>query len=254
MVRSLITLAFAGAAIAFTPLTGPRRLRSRARTAISAKLGVDESVLVVGVAADSGCGKSTFMRRLTGMFGGSKVGPLGGGFDNGGWETNTLCSDTTTVICLDDYHLNDRGGRKVSGKTALNVVEQNFDLMAEQIAALKRGESVKKPIYNHVNGTLDTPEEIVPTKIVIIEGACFCSFWLFCRSACARLRGCCVVGCYVPACAPACLLLLVVLSFRRALLRVCCCHVFCLSFRRALHPRSPPPLLFKASTRSWTRA
>merc|ERR1712100_912058 len=28
----------------------------------------------------------------------------------------------------------------------------------------------KKPIYNHVNGTLDTPEEITPTQIVIVEG------------------------------------------------------------------------------------
>jgi phosphoribulokinase len=111
------------------------------------------------------------MRRLTSIFGGDKVGPLGGGFGApGGWETNTLVSDLTTVICLDDYHKNDRGGRKVSGKTALHVDEQNFDLMAEQIAALKRGETIMKPIYNHVNGTLDAPEEIKATPIVIIEG------------------------------------------------------------------------------------
>merc|ERR1719265_2078721 len=133
-------------------------------------LGKDEPVVVIGVAADSGCGKSTFMRRLTNVFGGEQVGPLGGGFGNGGWETNTLVSDQTTVICLDDYHLNDRNGRKVSGKTALHTEEQKFDLMAEQIAALKRGETVKKPIYNHVNGTLDTPETIKPTPILIIEG------------------------------------------------------------------------------------
>merc|ERR1712019_236 len=125
---------------------------------------------VIGVAADSGCGKSTFMRRLTNVFGGEGVGPLGGGFGNGGWETNTLVSDQTTVICLDDYHLNDRQGRKVSQRTALNTEEQKFDLMYEQISALKRGEAVKKPIYNHVNGTLDEPEEIKPTPIIIIEG------------------------------------------------------------------------------------
>merc|ERR1711988_1956172 len=98
-------------------------------------------------------------------------GPLGGGFGTeGGWETNTLVSDTTTVICLDDYHANDRQGRKETGLTALNSKEQNFDLMYEQIKALKSGESIKKPIYNHVNGTLDTPEEVKPTPIVIIEG------------------------------------------------------------------------------------
>merc|ERR1711988_673630 len=108
-------------------------------------------IVVIGVAADSGCGKSTFMRLLVQNFGGANVGPLGGGFDGGGWETNTLVSDDVTVICLDDYHLNDRGGRKVSKRTALDTAEQKFDLMYEQMAALKKGESVKKPIYNHVN-------------------------------------------------------------------------------------------------------
>ncbi|CAM9517006.1 unnamed protein product [Chrysoparadoxa australica] len=139
--------------------------------ALQMKLGDEnEKVVVIGVAADSGCGKSTFMRRLTSIFGGSQVGPLGGGFENGGWETNTLVSDLTTVLCLDDYHLNDRGGRKESGRTALHTEEQKFDLMYEQLSALKAGKSVMKPIYNHVNGTLDTPEEIKPTPIVIVEG------------------------------------------------------------------------------------
>jgi len=138
---------------------------------LAMKLGVDEKVIVIGVAADSGCGKSTFMRRLTKVFGGKNVGPLGGGFGApGGWETNTLVSDVTTVICLDDYHLNDRQGRKVSGLTALHVKEQKFDLMYEHIKALKEGKSISKPIYNHVNGTLDTPEVVEPTPIVIIEG------------------------------------------------------------------------------------
>ena len=129
-----------------------------------------QTPIVIGVAADSGCGKSTFMRRLTSIFGGDVVGPLGGGFDNGGWETNTLVSDLTTVICLDDYHLNDRNGRKESGLTALNPLENNFDLMYEQVKALKDGQKISKPIYNHVNGTLDTPEEIEPTPIIIFEG------------------------------------------------------------------------------------
>jgi len=129
-----------------------------------------QTPIIIGVAADSGCGKSTFMRRLTSIFGGDVVGPLGGGFGNGGWETNTLVSDLTTVICLDDYHLNDRNGRKVTGLTALNPLENNFDLMYEQVKALKEGKTISKPIYNHVNGTLDTPETIEPTPIIIFEG------------------------------------------------------------------------------------
>merc|ERR1712032_326916 len=138
------------------------------KTSLNA-LAEGQTPIIIGVAADSGCGKSTFMRRLTNIFGGDVVGPLGGGFEAGSWETNTLVSDLTTVICLDDYHLNDRNGRKESGLTALNPLENNFDLMYEQVKALKEGKTVEKPIYNHVNGTLDTPEKIEPTPIIIFE-------------------------------------------------------------------------------------
>merc|ERR1712051_497041 len=161
---------------AFAPttfLTGNRMRVSSGSSCSSLEMALKEgeTPIIIGVAADSGCGKSTFMRRLTSTFGGEQVGPLGGGFGTeDGWETNTLVSDLTTVICLDDYHLNDRNGRKESGLTALNPKENNFDLMYDQIKALKEGKTVSKPIYNHVNGTLDTPEEIVPTPIIIFEG------------------------------------------------------------------------------------
>lgn len=142
----------------------------RGSSALNMALKDGQTPIVIGLAADSGCGKSTFMRRVTSTFGGDNCGPLGGGFGNGGWETNTLVSDMATVICLDDYHLNDRNGRKVSGLTALNTAEQKFDLMYEHVKALKDGQSVMKPIYNHVNGTLDEPEKIEPTPVIIIEG------------------------------------------------------------------------------------
>lgn len=152
---------------AFVPKT-PMHVQSSSSLNMALEAGV--TPIVIGVAADSGCGKSTFMRRLTSIFGGQVVGPLGGGFGNGGWETNTLVSDLTTVICLDDFHLNDRAGRKVSGLTALDTRENNFDLMYEQVKALKDGKTIEKPIYNHVNGTLDTPETVEPTPIIIFEG------------------------------------------------------------------------------------
>ncbi|KAJ1635535.1 uridine kinase family-domain-containing protein [Pavlovales sp. CCMP2436] len=56
---------------------------------MATKTGV--KAFVVGVAADSGCGKSTFMRRLTNIFGGS------GALLDIGRETNTLVSDKTTM-------------------------------------------------------------------------------------------------------------------------------------------------------------
>merc|ERR1719183_12741 len=128
-----------------------------------------DSAVVIGVAADSGCGKSTFMRRLTSIFGGeSKLLDIGR-------ETNTLVSDMTTVICLDDYHKYDREGRKSNpefpdGITALAADCQDWDKMASDVLDLKSGKTVSKPIYNHITGALDPNEEVGPTPIVIFEG------------------------------------------------------------------------------------
>ncbi|THG19245.1 hypothetical protein TEA_028176 [Camellia sinensis var. sinensis] len=121
----------------------------------------DGKTVVIGLAADSGCGKSTFMRRLTSVFGGGAEPPKGGNPDS-----NTLISDMTTVICLDDYHSLDRTGRKKKGVTALDPRANDFDLMYEQVKSLKDGIAVDKPIYNHVTGLLDPPELIKPPKIL----------------------------------------------------------------------------------------
>ncbi|WP_088890977.1 phosphoribulokinase [Leptolyngbya ohadii] len=107
-----------------------------------------DRVVLIGVAGDSGCGKSTFLRRLADLFG----------------------EELITVICLDDYHCLDRKQRKEHGVTALNPAANNFDLMAEQVAALKNGQEIMKPIYNHETGMIDPPELIKPTPIVVIEG------------------------------------------------------------------------------------
>merc|ERR1719420_2543604 len=129
----------------------------------------DVKPVVIGIAADSGCGKSTFMRRLTSIFGGEcKLNDIGR-------ETNTLVSETTTVICLDDYHKWDREGRKSNpewpnGITALHEACQDWDKMAADVTDLKAGKTVSKPIYNHITGALDPNEEVKPTPIVIFEG------------------------------------------------------------------------------------
>jgi hypothetical protein len=60
----------------------------------------------------------------------SFVYPAGGNPDS-----NTLISDMTTVICLDDYHCLDRKGRAEKGVTALAPEAQNFDLMYEQVCS-----------------------------------------------------------------------------------------------------------------------
>ena len=158
----------AGAALAFSPGTSLVGMSRVAPQAVQVQMA-DVSPVVIGVAADSGCGKSTFMRRLTSIFGGEcKLLDIGR-------ETNTLVSDTTTVICLDDYHKWDRTGRKSNpewpdGITALHEACQNWDKMAADVTDLKAGKTVSKPIYNHITGELDADEEVSPTPIVIFEG------------------------------------------------------------------------------------
>merc|ERR1711963_390577 len=78
--------------------------------------------------------------------------------------------DMMTVVCLDDYHTNDRAGRKATGLSALHSEENDFALMGAQIEALKQGNAIYKPIYNHDTGNKDPPELIQPNKVFVVEG------------------------------------------------------------------------------------
>merc|ERR1712217_593274 len=125
---------------------------------VAAEKKLDHPPVMIGVAADSGCGKSTFLRRILGALG-TEVSP-----------GHTAVGDMMTVICLDDYHINDRAGRKVTGLTALDTKENDFELMDAQMSALKAGKAIYKPIYNHDTGFKDPPELIEPNKVIVIEG------------------------------------------------------------------------------------
>jgi phosphoribulokinase len=105
-------------------------------------------VFVVGVAGDSGTGKTTFTRAIREIFG----------------------DDLVSTITIDDYHKYDRRDRKELGITPLVPEANRFDLLEEHLSDLKAGKTITKPVYNHDNGQFDPPVRFSPTKILILEG------------------------------------------------------------------------------------
>jgi phosphoribulokinase len=104
--------------------------------------------IFVAIGGDSGSGKST----LTAGF--YRIFP----------------EDRITSLCLDDYHSLDRRERNLLGITALNPRANNFALMENQLLALKRGQPILKPVYDHRDGTFGAPQEIRAKEVVIVQG------------------------------------------------------------------------------------
>jgi transaldolase len=109
---------------------------------------VTPAPIFVGIGGDSGSGKTTITSAFYALFGKERI----------------------ATVCLDDYHSLDRKQRALVGLTALDPRANNFALMEEQIWALKRGQTIRKPIYNHANGCLEGPEDLTPREVVIVQG------------------------------------------------------------------------------------
>lgn len=105
-------------------------------------------IFTIGVAGDSGSGKTTFTQGIRDIFG----------------------SDLVSTITLDDYHRLDREGRKREGLTALNPAANRIDRLEQDLIMLRRGVPIEKPVYNHTTGTFDPPVVFRPKKILILEG------------------------------------------------------------------------------------
>jgi phosphoribulokinase len=111
-------------------------------------MGRAATPIFVGIGGDSGSGKSTLAAAFYDLLGAERI----------------------TTICLDDYHSLDRRERALVGLTPLNPRANNFALMEEQLWALKRGESIAKPVYDHSDGTFKAAEVVEPNEVVIIQG------------------------------------------------------------------------------------
>lgn len=107
-------------------------------------------IMIIGIAGGTGSGKTTLTERISNQFGGQ-----------------------VTVIKHDDYY------KRHDEMTYEERSKLNYDhpdafeteLLIEHMAMLKAGKTVKSPIYDYTihNRSNDT-KEIVPTKVVILEG------------------------------------------------------------------------------------
>ncbi len=112
------------------------------------KLKKAGKVFIVGIAGDSGSGKTTFANAIRKLLG----------------------EDIVSTITLDDYHVYDRTMRWKLGITPLHPDANNLKLVETHLFMLKRGETIKKPTYDHKTGTFGPWEEFSPTPVIIVEG------------------------------------------------------------------------------------
>jgi phosphoribulokinase len=105
-------------------------------------------IFTLGVAGDSGSGKTTFTNAIRQIFG----------------------KDLVSTITLDDYHLYDREERRRQNVTPLAPEANDLARLERDLRILKRGEGIEKSVYNHRTGTFDPPVHFEPTKILILEG------------------------------------------------------------------------------------
>jgi phosphoribulokinase len=104
--------------------------------------------VLVAVAGDSGSGKTTYTRGIERLLG----------------------NDLVTALSLDGYHKEDRNQRRQSGRSPLDPRANHLALAREHLAALRCGEAVEIPIYNHDTGLFDPPRIFRPAPVIIVEG------------------------------------------------------------------------------------
>jgi len=103
---------------------------------------------IIGIAGDSGSGKTVFsdgIRRI--------LGP-----------------NLVRTITMDGYHKENREQRSVSGRLPLDPDANKLDLLREHLRLFRDNKSAEIPQYNHTTGNFDPPKIVESAPIIIIEG------------------------------------------------------------------------------------
>jgi phosphoribulokinase len=137
-VSNVVVMSMAVSQMDRESLTSPARAGSAER----------KRPVMVAIVGDSAAGKTTLTRGIANILGPHRV----------------------TVICTDDYHRYGREARKGLTVTPLHPDCNYMDIMDQHLRLLALGEPILKPVYNHTDGSLDAPELIEPSEIVVVEG------------------------------------------------------------------------------------
>ena len=104
--------------------------------------------ILLGIAGDSGAGKTTLTRGLVRILGEAQV----------------------THLSTDHYHRYDRRQRAERRLTPLNPECNYLDVLEHDLVQLRAGGSILKPVYRHQDGTFAPAEHVVPATFTLVEG------------------------------------------------------------------------------------
>jgi uridine kinase/uncharacterized membrane protein YtjA (UPF0391 family) len=103
---------------------------------------------VIGIAGDSGAGKSTFSEAIKGLFG----------------------SHSVTTLSGDNYHLWDRQKPMWQVMTHLNPRANDLERFANDLVTLTDGKNIQSGHYDHQTGRVSHPSIIKSNDIIITSG------------------------------------------------------------------------------------
>ena len=111
---------------------------------------MDNNILVIGIAGGTGSGKTTLMKNLITRF-----------------------SDDVTVLSHDNYYKR-HDELPYAERCKLNYDEPaalETDLMAKHLEALRRGESIRCPVYDFaIHNRSNETVLVKPQRVIIVEG------------------------------------------------------------------------------------
>lgn len=117
-------------------------------TDIRSQLTKLKTPIIIGIAGDSGSGKTTYSNGIRRLLG----------------------TDFVKTITMDGYHKENRKKRAISGRLPLDPEANRLEFLQEHLGELKQGRPVEVPIYNHKTGDFDKPIHFKPSPIIIVEG------------------------------------------------------------------------------------